>query len=98
MESEILDKSKINTIGHWLKDSNKLGKYKLCSRRKNHRKKGDSPCKGFIDTISVVKIALGTNSYKYYGGFTNSEFDGELIFKEKKNKALLLLQGLLMVF
>ena len=74
MESDILSKSKIDTIGHWLKESNKFGTYKLCWKSSTTKAGFSSGCNGKKDTITVVRVGSST----YYGGFTDLAWGGEI--------------------
>ena len=74
VESDILSQSKIDTIGHWLEESNKLGTYKLCWKSSTNKAGFKSGCNGKKDTITVVKVGYNT----YYGGFTDLSWGGEL--------------------
>ena len=80
METKILSQSKVNTIGHWLKESNQLGSYKLCWTSSDSKDGFYSGCDGKKNTITVVKVDYGT----YYGGFTDLAW-GSKIFLIKIN-------------
>ena len=73
MESKILSKGKINTIGRWLKESNQLGKYKLYWTSSTSKDGFINGCNGKKNTITVVRVDSG--SY-YYGGFTDLAWGG----------------------
>ena len=78
VKSDILSKSKIDKIGHWLKESNKLGTYKLCWKSSTNKEEFSSGCNGKKDTITVVRVG---SSNTYYGGFTDLAWGGELEFR-----------------
>ena len=73
MESKILSKEKINTIGHWLKKSNQLGTYNLCWASSTNKDGFASGCNGKKNTITVVKV----DYRNYYGGFTDLAWGGK---------------------
>ena len=88
VESDILSKRKIETIGHWLKESNKLGTYKLCWKWKysiaNFKKSSSSvrsECERKKNTIVVLEFDFGL-----FGGFTDVAWLGES-FKESFNES-----------
>ena len=75
VESDILNKSGVETIGHWLKESNKLGTYKPCMEYYKDYLINMKECDDKKNYIFIAQL-----NFTIIGGFTSGDYLEILFF------------------